>query len=233
MIQGEAQDEQQAPARGGRRVGAECNRDLPTARPGEFAPLALGPLRIWPPVVLAPMAGVTNLAFRRICKAYGAGLCTSEMITARGYRLGNAMTHLLASGGEEEFPRSVQIYSSDPLDVGEMVAALVADGVDHIDMNFGCPVPKVTRHGGGSAIPVKARLLARLVRAAVHSAGEVPVTIKVRKGIDESLLTYPDAGRVAQEGHPPCRRLLRKDWGARYPWPCGCCLVCFMDWFCH
>lgn len=183
----------------GRLVGDDCNRDVPTASPGEFQPLSIGPLRIWPPVVLAPMAGVTNLAFRRMCKDYGAGICVSEMITARGYRMGNEMTHLLAAGGEGEFPRSVQVYGSDPLDVGEMVQALVADGVDHVDMNFGCPVPKVTRHGGGSAIPVKPRLLARLVRAAVQSAGDVPVTIKVRKGIDESLITYPEAGNVAQE----------------------------------
>jgi len=188
-----------APAAGERLVGAACNREVPPAAPGEFEPLRLGPLAVWPPVVLAPMAGVTNLAFRSMCKEYGAGICTSEMITARGYRLGNAMTHLLAAGGDGEFPRSVQVYGSDPLDVGEMVQALVADGVDHVDMNFGCPVPKVTRQGGGSAIPVKPRLLARLVRAAVRSAGEVPVTIKVRKGIDEELLTYPDAGRVAEE----------------------------------
>ena len=186
-----------APA--GRLVGDERNLDVAPAAHGEFAPLKIGPLKIWPPVVLAPMAGVTNRAFRRICKDYGAGVCVSEMITARGYRMGNAMSHLLASGGEEESPRSVQVYGSDPLDVGEMVRALVADGVDHVDMNFGCPVPKVTRHGGGSAIPVKPRLLARLVRAAVQSAGDVPVTIKVRKGIDETLITYPDSGRVAQE----------------------------------
>ncbi len=183
----------------GRPVGDSCNREVPPARAGEFSPLAIGPLRVWPPVVLAPMAGVTNLAFRKMCKDYGAGVCTSEMLTARGYRMGNEMTHLLAAGGEGEFPRSVQVYGSDPLDVGEMVKALVDDGVDHVDMNFGCPVPKVTRHGGGSAIPVKPRLLARLVRAAVHSASDVPVTIKVRKGIDESLITYPDAGEVAQE----------------------------------
>jgi nifR3 family TIM-barrel protein len=187
------------PQRLGRDVGAECNRHVPPAGPDEFAPLCLGPLKVWPPVVLAPMAGVTNLAFRRLCKDYGAGICTSEMITARGYRMGNAMTHLLAAGGHGESPRSVQVYGSDPLDVGEMVAALVADGVDHVDLNFGCPVPKVTRLGGGSAIPVKARLLARLVRAAVGSAGEVPVTVKVRKGIDEQLITYRDAGRVAEE----------------------------------
>jgi nifR3 family TIM-barrel protein len=93
----------------------------------------------------------------------------------------------------------VQIYGSDPPDVGEMVRALVGDGVEHVDMNFGCPVPKVTRVGGGSAIPVKPRLFARIVRAAVEGAGDVPVTIKVRKGIDDGLLTYLESGRVAQE----------------------------------
>ncbi len=169
------------------------------AREGEFKPLQLGPLSIWPPVELAPMAGVSNLPFRRLCAEFGAGLFLSEMITARGYRLENEMSRLLAASAADEWPRSVQIYGADPLDLGEMVKQLVADGVDHIDMNFGCPVPKVTRHGGGSAIPVKPRLLARLLRAAVSSAGRVPVTIKVRKGIDDSLITYPDAGRVAQE----------------------------------
>jgi nifR3 family TIM-barrel protein len=186
------------PAPSSRLVGDERNRDVPVAEVGEFTPLACGPHAIWPPVVLAPMAGVTNRAFRRLCDGYGAGVCTSEMITARGYRMGNALTRLLASGDPGEF-RSVQVYGSDPLDLGEMVRALVDDGVHHVDMNFGCPVPKVTRHGGGSAIPVKPRLLARLVRAAVRSAGEVPVTIKVRKGIDDDLLTYRDAGRVAEE----------------------------------
>jgi nifR3 family TIM-barrel protein len=184
---------------GQRQVAAPENAQVPTAGEGEFSELKLGPLSVWPPVVLAPMAGVTNLPFRRLCREFGAGLYVSEMITARGYRMGNAMTRLLAAGGEDEKPRSVQVYGADPVDVGEMIRQLVDDGVDHIDMNFGCPVPKVTRHGGGSAIPVKPRLLARLVRAAVASSGPVPVTIKVRKGIDESLITFRNAGRVAQE----------------------------------
>lgn len=168
------------------------------ASPGEFRALELGPLRVWPPVVLAPMAGVTNYPFRSLCRAFGAGLYVSEMITARGFLLENRMTRLLASSRPDEWPRSVQIYGSDPADVEEMARVLVGEGVQHIDMNFGCPVPKVTRAGGGSAIPVKPRLLARLVGAAVRGAGEVPVTIKVRKGIDPSLLTFLDAGRVAE-----------------------------------
>ena len=173
-------------------------RERRSAGDAEFAPLELGSLKVWPPVVLAPMAGVTNYPFRKLCRQFGAGLYVSEMITARGYLLGNRMTRKLAAGHPDETLRSVQIYGSDPVDVGEMTKALVADGVDHVDMNFGCPVPKVTRHGGGSAIPVKPRLLARLVRAAVANAGPVPVTIKVRKGVDDRLITFRDAGRVAQ-----------------------------------
>jgi len=182
-----------------RRFASVRHGATPIARPGEFAPLSIGPLRVFPPVVLAPMAGVTNYPFRCIARRFGAGLFVSEMITARGYLLGNRLTRLLASSQPDEHPRSVQIYGTDPVDLGEMTRALVGDGVEHIDMNFGCPVPKVTRAGGGSAVTYKPRLLARLVRAAVAGAGDVPVTIKVRKGLDDDTLTYLDSGRVAQE----------------------------------
>ncbi len=175
------------------------NRAVPVAGPGEFAPLRLGPLVVDPPVVLAPMAGVTNLPFRSLCRRFGAGLYVSEMISARGYLNGHRLTRLLASSSADEKPRSVQIYATDPKDVAEMARSLVDSGVDHLDMNFGCPVPKVTRNGGGSAIPLKPKLLARIVAAGVKGAGAVPFTIKVRKGIDEDLLTYLDAGRVAEE----------------------------------
>lgn len=196
-----ANDDPKTPtaAAAGVRHASERNQDVPLAAPGEFAPLRLGGLSVWPPVVLAPMAGVTNYPFRSLCREFGAGLYVSEMITARGYLNGNRLTNLLASSRPGEKPRSVQIYGSDPVDVGEMARSLVDDGVDHLDMNFGCPVPKVTRTGGGSAIPAKPRLLARIVRAAVRSAGAVPVTIKVRIGLDPDVSTYLDAGRVAQE----------------------------------
>ncbi len=169
------------------------------AKPGEFAPLVLGGLSIFPPVVLAPMAGVTNYPYRSLAREFGAGLYVSEMITARGFLNGNRWTRLLASSRPDEHPRSVQIYGTDPLDIAEMARVLCDEGVEHIDMNFGCPVPKVTRHGGGAAVTLKPRLLARLVRSAVACARGVPVTIKVRKGIDESLLTFLDSGRIARE----------------------------------
>src|SRR5262245_43141501 len=146
------------------------------------------------------MAGVTNPPFRTLCREFGAGLYVSEMITARALVLGNRKTLLMASFGDEEATRSLQLYGVDPHYVGEAVRLLVGeDRVDHIDLNFGCPVRKVTSKGGGAAIPLKPRLLARIVRAAVAGASRIPVTIKFRKGIDERYLTFLDAGRVGQE----------------------------------
>jgi nifR3 family TIM-barrel protein len=180
---------------------SEVNRDVLPARQGEIKPLVLGKkLVVSPPVVLAPMAGVTNYPFRAICRRFGAGLYVSEMITARPLVEGNQKTLKIADFGEDESPRSLQLYGVDPYYVGEAVKRLVGEGrVDHIDMNFGCPVRKVTSKGGGAAIPAKPRLLAGIVRAAVRAAGEVPVTIKFRIGIDERVLTHLDAGRVGQE----------------------------------
>ena len=176
------------------------NRDVPPARAGEFAPLRIGAIPVWPPVVLAPMAGVTNPPFRTLCRRYGAGLYVSEMITARALVEGNRKTLLMASFGAEETTRSLQLYGVDPFYVGEAVRLLVAEGrVDHVDLNFGCPVRKVTSRGGGAAIPVKPRLLRGIVRAAVAAAGRAPVTIKFRLGIDDEILTYLDAGRIGEE----------------------------------
>lgn len=178
----------------------EENRGVPEARPGEFADLRLGPLRISPPVVLAPMAGVTNYPFRTICRDFGAGLYVSEMITARPLVEGNRKTLRLAGFGPGESPRSLQIYGVDPFYIGAAVERLVKEGrVDHIDMNFGCPVPKATRRGGGAALPLKRNLLRAIVRAAVRNAGEIPVTIKFRIGIREDLHTYLDSGRIGEE----------------------------------
>ena len=182
------------------RYRSPLNRDVPPARPGEFPEVHIGPLPVWPPVVLAPMAGVTNPPFRTLCRRYGAGLYVSEMITARALVEGNKKTLLLASFGPEETTRSLQLYGVDPHYVGEAVRWLVGEGrIDHLDMNFGCPVRKVTSRGGGAAIPLKPKLLSAIVRSAVRAAGAVPVTIKFRMGIDEQYMTYLDAGHIGQE----------------------------------
>jgi nifR3 family TIM-barrel protein len=179
---------------------SEANRDVPLAAPDEFAPLHIGPLEVWPPVVLAPMAGVTNYPFRAICRRFGAGLYVSEMITARALVEGNSKTLKLADFGPEESPRSLQLYGVEPVSLAESTRRLVGEGhVDHIDMNFGCPVRKVTSKGGGAAIPIKPNLLRKLVSAVVQASGDIPVTIKFRMGVNDDHLSYLTSGRIGQE----------------------------------
>jgi nifR3 family TIM-barrel protein len=162
----------------------------------------LGTLDIDPPVVLAPMAGVTNAAFRTLCREQGAGLYVCEMITSRGLVESDETTIAMLAFDPGESVRSVQLYGVDPATMARAAQILCGDyGVAHIDMNFGCPVPKVTRKGGGAALPWKRRLLASILEATVAAAAPygVPVTMKTRKGIDEEHLTYLDAGTIAQE----------------------------------
>ncbi|AHI01857.1 tRNA dihydrouridine synthase DusB [Kutzneria albida] len=163
--------------------------------------LKIGPYKVDPPVVLAPMAGITNTAFRQLCREYGAGLYVCEMITTRALVERDATTMHMITFAAEEQPRSMQLYGVDPLTMGKAVQMIVdEDLADHVDMNFGCPVPKVTRKGGGAALPFKRRLFGEIVRAAVRAAepAGIPVTVKFRVGIDEEHLTYLDAGRIAE-----------------------------------
>ena len=161
--------------------------------------LSIGPIDVASPVVLAPMAGITNTAYRRLCREYGAGLYVSEMITSRALVERTPESMRLIQHHESETPRSIQLYGVEPNTVAEAVTMLVAeDRADHIDLNFGCPVPKVTRKGGGSALPWKIGLFREIVEGAVKAAGDIPVTVKMRKGIDDDHLTYLEAGRAAQ-----------------------------------
>ena len=176
--------------------------DLPLDRPRDLPrELRLGGLVVSPPVVLAPMAGVTNAAFRRLCAEQGAGLYVCEMITSRGIVERDEHSLAMLTFAENEAVRSVQLYGTDPVHVGRATEILCAEhGVAHVDLNFGCPVPKVTRKGGGAALPWKRGLLGEIVAAAVAAAAPygVPVTVKTRRGLDEDHLTYLDAGRIAQ-----------------------------------
>jgi len=168
----------------------------------ELPPLKLGPLTVDAPVILAPMAGITNKAFRRLCREYGGGLYVSEMVTSRALVERSPESMRIISHDEDEKVRSVQLYGVDPKTVGAAVRLLVEeDRADHIDLNFGCPVPKVTRKGGGSALPWKLDLFTGIVQTAVKEAskGNIPLTIKMRKGIDDDHLTYLDAGRIARD----------------------------------
>ena len=145
------------------------------------------------------MAGVTNAAFRRLCREHGGGLFVAEMVTSRALVERTPESLRIIRHDPDETPRSVQVYGVDPATVGAAVRILAdEDLADHIDLNFGCPVPKVTRKGGGAVLPWKTDLFRRIVRAAVEAAAGVPVTVKMRKGIDDEHLTYLEAGRVAE-----------------------------------
>jgi nifR3 family TIM-barrel protein len=172
---------------------------IPTSIMQKVPALRIGPLALAVPVILAPMAGITNTAYRRLCREFGAGLYVSEMITSRALIERTEGSMRLIRHHESETPRSIQLYGVDPKTVSEAVTMLVAeDRADHIDLNFGCPVPKVTRKGGGAALPWKLDLFRDIVEGAVAAAGDRPLTIKMRKGIDSDHLTYLEAGRIAE-----------------------------------
>lgn len=170
-------------------------RTVTTFRLGSFTPVA--------PVVLAPMAGVTNAPFRTMCRRFAPGLVyVNEMVMAMAVVHGNVKTERMMTFAADEQPRSLQVYGSDPVILGEAIRKLCAnDRADHIDINFGCPAAKVTRKGGGAAVPAKPNLLRAILRSAVAAAAPygVPVTIKFRKGLFDDLLTYIATGRIAAE----------------------------------
>ncbi|CAN5857799.1 tRNA dihydrouridine synthase DusB [soil metagenome] len=167
--------------------------------------LKIGPVAVDPPVVLAPMAGVTNLGFRRLCRTYAGstgpgGLYVSEMIAARALVEGDRRTLRMVEFADDEPCRSVQLYGVDPA-VTAAAARVLVDrvGVDHIDLNFGCPAAKVTRKGGGAALPVHRALFRSIVRAVIGAAGAVPVTVKLRIGLDDAHRTALAEGRAAEK----------------------------------
>jgi nifR3 family TIM-barrel protein len=174
-----------------------CSVDRVQLRLGSFVPRA--------PVVLAPMAGVTNAPFRALCRRFGPGLVyVNEMVMATAVVHRNQKTERMMTFGPDEQPRSLQLYGSDPRMMAEAVKRLAGEGlVDHVDLNFGCPAAKVTRRGGGAAVPAKPALLGAVVHAAVGAAASygVPVTAKFRMGLDDTLLTHLRAGTIcANEG---------------------------------
>lgn len=170
--------------------------------------MPIGPISLTSPVVLAPMAGVTNVAFRMLCRELEqaragtvSGLYVCEMVTARALVERQPATLHMTTFASEESPRSLQLYSVDPDTTYAAARMIAVEGLaDHIDMNFGCPVPKVTRNGGGAALPYKRRLFGQILAAAVRgTAGtDIPVTVKFRVGIDDDHHTHLDAGRIAE-----------------------------------
>ena len=188
--------------------------------------LTIGGIDLSSPVILAPMAGVTNMPFRVLCREIeeeltgtSSGLYVCEMITARAMVARNKKTLHMTSFADVETPRSMQLYTVDPKFTYEAVRMIVEENIaDHVDMNFGCPVPKVTRKGGGCAIPYKRRLYGNIVDAAVRAAegSGIPITVKFRVGIDDEHHTHLDAGRIAADAGAAAVALHARTGAERY-----------------
>lgn len=164
----------------------------------KLPPLIIGNVRIEHPFALAPMAGVTDLPYRILCKEQGAGLMCTEMVSAKGLYYGNRKSAPLMATDPKEAPAAIQIFGSDPEIMGQM-AAKVDDGqFQLIDINMGCPVPKIVNNGDGSALMKNPKLAGQIIKA-VSDAVSVPVTVKIRKGFDDDHVNAPELARIAEE----------------------------------
>ena len=148
-------------------------------------------------LILAPMAGVTDLPFRILCKEQGVGLICMEMVSAKGILYRNKNTESLLTIDEREHPVSLQLFGSDPVIMGEIAKQIEERPFDILDINMGCPVPKVVNNGDGSAL-MKNPLLAGQVIEAVAKAIQKPVTVKIRKGFDEGHVNAVELAKIAE-----------------------------------
>jgi len=162
------------------------------------AKLKIGNLHLGDGLVLAPMAGITDLSFRRICKSLGADLVTSEMVSAEGVVHKSGSTRLLRSSHPEEKPLAIQLFGSDPSLMGEAATIVAAEGADIIDLNMGCPVPKVLRQGAGAQLIRQPEKVAQIVDA-VRRVVSIPVTVKTRSGWNKSKINILEVARVAED----------------------------------
>lgn len=150
-------------------------------------------------VFLAPMAGVTDSAFRRICRRFGCGLVYTEMVSAKALYYGDKKTNKMLAVHEEEKPFAVQIFGSEPDIMAQMASAAAGTGASLLDINMGCPAPKIVNNGEGSALMKDIDKIYRIV-SAVSKASSVSVTVKLRKGFDEAHCNALEAAKAAQAG---------------------------------
>jgi tRNA-dihydrouridine synthase B len=159
--------------------------------------LRIADIQIHSPFLLAPLAGYTDLPFRLLCREYGAGMCISEMISCHGLVYGQQKTTAMLASVPEEHPVTFQLFGSDPEIMGKASALLTQYSPDFIDINMGCPVPKVTRRGAGAAL-MRDPLLAGRIIESVRKQGSRPVTVKIRSGIDASQITAVSFAKMAE-----------------------------------
>ncbi|MFA6465869.1 MAG: tRNA dihydrouridine synthase DusB [Desulfurivibrionaceae bacterium] len=172
---------------------------------------SIGPLRIDTPFILAPLAGYSDLAFRLLCREYGASLCFSEMISCHGLHFRQKNTLDMLKTVEAERPVAMQLFGSDPELMGEAAAILSGYPIDLIDINMGCPVKKVIKKGAGCALMKDSPLAARIIRAVVHNS-KVPVTVKFRSGWNHQTITACAFARMAEESGASALTVHARTW---------------------
>lgn len=160
--------------------------------------LTIGNITLENNLVLAPMAGVTDLPFRVLCKEQGAGLICMEMVSAKGIYYNNKNTEILLTTTEEERPVSLQLFGSDPQIMSEMAKKIEERPFDILDINMGCPVPKVVNNGEGSALMKNPKLVYEIVSEIVKAI-QKPVTVKIRKGFDDEHVNAVEIAKIAEE----------------------------------
>lgn len=160
--------------------------------------MKIGNIAVKNNVFLAPMAGVTDLAFRLLCKEHGCGLVYSEMVSAKAIFFNNKKTDILLKIEDKERPIAIQLFGSDPILIGEMIKKIDNDKIDIFDINMGCPVPKVVNNGEGSALMKSPQLVSQIVSEACKST-EKPVTVKIRKGFTEDSINAVEIAKIAED----------------------------------
>ena len=177
---------------------SELNRDTPVARPGEFAPLRIGPLAVDPPVVLAPMAGYTDAALRTLCLEHGAGAVYTELASAEGIRRDSENTFAVLETSAAEHPIAGHIFGRDPQAMAEAAKYMEQTGrFDWIDINCGCPVKKVVSRGAGAALLRDLPHMAKIVEA-VKSTVSLPVSVKTRIGFNNDSASHLEIAKVVE-----------------------------------
>ncbi|MBE3100743.1 MAG: tRNA dihydrouridine synthase DusB [Firmicutes bacterium] len=160
--------------------------------------MKIGDLRINNPLFLAPMAGITDLAFRMLCREQGCGVVYTEMVSAKGLFYGSERTEELMEINPNEHPIGIQIFGSDPLIMAQMVEKISNTDADLIDINMGCPAPKIVKNGEGSALMRNPQLVKKIV-SEVSRASSKPITVKIRKGWDDKSVNAVDIALIAEE----------------------------------
>lgn len=160
--------------------------------------MQIGSLKLENNVFLAPMAGITDRPFRTLCHEMGSGLVYSEMVSAKGIYYNNENTKQLLDIGEEEMPAALQLFGSEPEIMGAMGKKIEGINAGIIDINMGCPVPKVVKNGEGSALMKTPELAGRIIKALVEMQKK-PVTIKIRKGFDDTCINAVEMAQIAEE----------------------------------